>query len=231
MHAALARTPHDLARGNRRPERHLLDRRGRESGLERMRSRAYWASAAHVSPTLAEPLRAQPRERHEPGQREQRLVRRDVRGCLLPPDVLLAGLQREDERATGRPRRPSPPTMRPGIRRVNSCPRREEAVMRAAVQRRAPGALPLSDRPSRSRNPLAPRAIRASSGRRGRSDAHRRRSRRGERGRVLEAAEKFGCWKNTAAASSEAAANASGSVTPPRARPRRPRSRNPARTS
>ena len=47
-------------------------------------------------------------------------------------------------------RRPSgstvSPTIRPGMRRTNSCRAREEAVVRAAVQRRAPGALPFADR-------------------------------------------------------------------------------------
>jgi hypothetical protein len=33
---------------------------------------------------------------HEAGERQQRLVRRDVRRCLLAPDVLLARLQGQD---------------------------------------------------------------------------------------------------------------------------------------
>src|SRR5215218_9184891 len=47
-------------------------------------------------PHLAEPLWAQPREMHQPGKRQKRLVRRDVGRRLLAADVLLTGLQGED---------------------------------------------------------------------------------------------------------------------------------------
>ena len=49
-----------------------------------------------VSPCSLQTLWAQPREMDEPGQREERLVRGDVRGRLLAADVLLAGLQGQD---------------------------------------------------------------------------------------------------------------------------------------
>src|SRR2546425_6709314 len=53
-------------------------------------------------PQLADSLRSQPREIDEPAEREQRLIRGDVRGGLLTPDVLLAGLQGEDIAALAR---------------------------------------------------------------------------------------------------------------------------------
>ena len=52
---------------------------------------------AHAGlPHFAQPLRPEPREVDEPGEREQRLIRRDVRGGLLAADVLFAGLQGQD---------------------------------------------------------------------------------------------------------------------------------------
>src|SRR5439155_690921 len=53
-------------------------------------------------PQLAQPLRPEPREIDEPAEREERLVRGDVRRGLLPPDVLLPGLQGEDIAALAR---------------------------------------------------------------------------------------------------------------------------------
>src|SRR5439155_4739337 len=47
-------------------------------------------------PQLAESLRPEPREVDEARQRQQGLVRRDVRRRLLAPDVLLARLEGED---------------------------------------------------------------------------------------------------------------------------------------
>src|SRR5689334_14580289 len=64
----------------------LRVRRQREAGL----------------PQLPEPLRPQPRQVDEPAEGEERLVGGDVRGRLLAPDVLLAGLQGEDIAALAR---------------------------------------------------------------------------------------------------------------------------------
>ena len=81
----------------------------------------------------------------EPGEREQRLVRRHVRGRLLAADVLLARLQRQHVAAVavqiGRladdPARQPPRVL--GLRG-------EEAVVRAGVRLVVAGALPLPDR-------------------------------------------------------------------------------------
>src|SRR5205085_3489998 len=50
-------------------------------------------------PHLPEPLRPKPGQVDEARERQQRLVRRDVRRRLLAADVLLAGLEREHEAA------------------------------------------------------------------------------------------------------------------------------------
>ena len=55
------------------------------------------------------------------GERAQRLVAADVARRLLAADVLLARLHRQHERRRARPRPPSVPTMRPGMRRRCSC--------------------------------------------------------------------------------------------------------------
>ena len=96
-------------------------------------------------PQLAQPLRPEPREIDEPAEREQRLVRGDVRGGLLPPDVLLAGLQGEDIAALAR-----------GVYRLADdasrhapdelLARRQEAVVRTPEGREVPGSLPFAER-------------------------------------------------------------------------------------
>ncbi len=99
MHAVLSSAPDRLDGGNRRSERNLLERRSVERRLE-------WDALAGVLregharlPHLAQALRPEPRERCEPGKREQGLVGGDVRRRLLATDVLLASLQGEDEGA------------------------------------------------------------------------------------------------------------------------------------
>ena len=96
-------------------------------------------------PQLAQPLRPEPREIDEPAESEQRLVRGDVRGGLLPPDVLLPGLQGEDIAALAR-----------GVYRLADdaarhapdelLARRQEAVMRPAEGREVPGSLSFAER-------------------------------------------------------------------------------------
>src|SRR5204862_4239204 len=78
-------------------------------GKQRLESRPFLEALLRVRaqrqaglPQLAQPLRPEPREIDEPAEREQRLVRGDVRGGLLPPDVLLPGLQGEDIAALAR---------------------------------------------------------------------------------------------------------------------------------
>src|SRR6266542_2525019 len=76
---------------------------------------------AHAGlPQLPESLRAQPRKVHEPGQRQQSLVGRDVRGRLLSSNVLLTGLEGEDIAALC----PSPMTRpQPYVPGASSTPR------------------------------------------------------------------------------------------------------------
>ncbi len=96
-------------------------------------------------PQLAQPLRAEQAQVNEPGEREQRLVRRDVRGRLLPADVLLARLQRQDVAALTRdvdsltddPARQSADVVGAGG---------EKAVVRPAVAHRVPRRLAFADR-------------------------------------------------------------------------------------
>src|SRR6188474_2332910 len=96
-------------------------------------------------PQLAKPLRTEPREVDEATEREERLVGRDVRGRLLPANVLLARLQGEDIAALARgvdrladdPARHPPDVVRLG---------REEAVVRTAEGLVIPGTLPFADR-------------------------------------------------------------------------------------
>ena len=60
------------------------------------------SSAARAAPErgdVAQPVRPDRREVDARGERQQRLVRADVAGRLLAPDVLLAGAHRHDERA------------------------------------------------------------------------------------------------------------------------------------
>ena len=83
-------------------------------------------------PQLLQSMRAQPRQVDEAGQGEQRLVRGDVGGRLLPANVLLPGLQGEDIAALAR-----------GVYRLADDPARhtadqvraggQEAVVRPAV--------------------------------------------------------------------------------------------------
>src|SRR3954465_6144001 len=95
-------------------------------------------------PRGAGALRAEPREVDETSERQERLVRRDVRRRLLAPDVLLPCLQREDIAALAR-----------GVYRLaDDSPRhaadvilsrREEPVVRPAVRLEVPCGLALAD--------------------------------------------------------------------------------------
>src|SRR5207248_6120259 len=96
-------------------------------------------------PQLAEPLRPEPREVDQSRQRQQGLVRRDVRRRLLAPDVLLARLEGEDIAALAR-----------GVYRLADDPAGhpadelgaggDEAVVRASVGLVVTRALALADR-------------------------------------------------------------------------------------
>src|SRR5437867_2754799 len=82
---------------------------------------------------------------HQACQGEQRLVRGDIRGRLLAPDVLFSGLQGEDIAALAR-----------GVYRLADDPagqladvlpaRREKPVVRAAVAHEVTRGLALADR-------------------------------------------------------------------------------------
>ena len=98
-----------------------------------------------VSPSLAQAVRAEQAQVDEACEREQRLVRRDVRCRLLSADVLLARLQRQHEAA-----------LACGVDRLADDAagqaadvvgtRGQEAVVRAAVAHRVTGRLALADR-------------------------------------------------------------------------------------
>ena len=96
-------------------------------------------------PQLSEPLRSQQAQVHKPGERQQRLVGGDVRGRLLAPDVLLAGLQGQHIAALTRGvdrLADDPPRQAPDV----VVARGEEPVVRAAVAHRVTGRLTLADR-------------------------------------------------------------------------------------
>src|SRR6185295_18279055 len=86
-----------------------------------------------------------PRQVDEPAERQEGLVRRDVRRRLFAPDVLLACLQGEDIAALAR-----------GVYRLaddasrhppdEGLPGREKAVMRPAVRREVPCGLAFAER-------------------------------------------------------------------------------------
>src|SRR5919206_571814 len=106
---------------------------GRRGGSARRSS----AGSSGGAPTSG----PQPREVDEARQREQRLVGGDVRGRLLAPDVLLAGLEGEDIAAV--PRGVSgladdAPRHAADVVR----PRGEEAVVRPAEREGVPRRLP-----------------------------------------------------------------------------------------
>src|SRR5581483_1366315 len=96
-------------------------------------------------PQLPQSLRAEPRQVDEAAEREERLVRRDVRGRLLATDVLLPRLQGKDIAALAR-----------GVYRLaddaarhppdEALPCREEPVVRAAVGREVAGRLAFAER-------------------------------------------------------------------------------------
>ena len=107
MDAALARRRDDLARvpsdaHGKLLERWLIGEHRLEPGaLHELLLRVRGEGQAGL-PQLAESLRPEPREVDEAAEREERLVRRDVRRRLLAADVLLAGLQGEDIAALAR---------------------------------------------------------------------------------------------------------------------------------
>src|SRR5262249_5384100 len=107
MHTMLACGRDDLARVPGDSNCELLESRrlgkGRlESGTLRETLLRVRAERQARLTQLPQPLRSQPRQVDEPAQGEQSLVRGDVGGRLLPPDVLLPGLQREDVAALAR---------------------------------------------------------------------------------------------------------------------------------
>ena len=115
------------------------------AGSSGTRSRAYCGERQAGLPHLAQPLGPEPGQRGETREREERLVRRDVRRRLLAADVLLAGLEREDERTApvGVERlADDAPGHPPHVVRA----RGEEAVVRPAVRRPVARRLALPDR-------------------------------------------------------------------------------------
>ncbi len=195
----LARVRDDLARVPSDADGKLLERC--PIGKHRLESRPLREALLRVRgqrqaglPQLAQPLRPEPREVDEPAEREQRLVRGDVRGGLLPPDVLLAGLQGEDIAALAR-----------GVYRLADdasrhapdelLARREEAVVRTAEGREVPGSLSFAER---ERGAVAARRLehaerqevdvrdRQRAGFRGSGDEVRRRLEAAEEVRLLE---------------------------------------------
>src|SRR5919198_1059097 len=134
MDAVRLRIPHGVLRGPSDAYDKLLERcpfrkHQLEPGVGETGLRVFAQRHAGL-PQLANPLRPEPREVDEAGERQQRLVRRDVGGRLLAPDVLLARLQGEDIAALARSvyRLTDDPARHPADEVV---PRREEAVMRA----------------------------------------------------------------------------------------------------
>src|SRR5206468_7455410 len=96
-------------------------------------------------PHVVQSLRSEPCQIDKASERQERLVRRDVRRRLFAPDVLLARLQGEDIAALAR-----------GVYRLADDPsrhapdellaRREEAVVRPAVRGDVARRLPLAER-------------------------------------------------------------------------------------
>src|SRR5581483_6337151 len=148
----------------------------------------------------------EPGQVDEASERQERLVRRDVRRRLLAPDVLLARLQGEDIAALAR-----------GVYRLADdaaghppdevAARSEEAVVRAAVRGEVAGRLAL---PERDRAAVAAGGLQHAE--RQRVDVRDRQC----AGAVSRQPKTFGCWKMTAAASSAAARSSSASVVPAR---------------
>ena len=146
MDAVLARRRDHLARRPLQPDGELLEGRLAREGerqaelLLRVRGEARARLA-----NLAQPLRAEPREVNEAREREERLIRRDVRGRLLAPDVLLARLQRQHVAAAPLEvrRLADDPARQPS--RVLGL-RRQEAVVRPCERLVVAGALALADR-------------------------------------------------------------------------------------
>ena len=220
MDAPLARGRDDLARVPSDADGKLLERC--LVCKQRLESRSLFEALLRVRgqrqaglPQLPQSLRPEPREIDEPAEREQRLVRGDVRGGLLPPDVLLAGLQGEDIAALAR-----------GVYRLADdaarhapdelLARREEAVVRPAEGREVPGSLSFADR---ERGSVAARRLehaerqqvdvcdRQRAGVRGDGDEVRRR---------LEAAEEVRLLEDDRGGVPAARSSSSRSVVPPR---------------
>ncbi len=105
-------------------ERCLIRETASSSPRSPRRSFAYCGERHAGLPRLAQPLRAEQREVHQPRQREQGLVGGDVRRRLLAPDVLLARLQGEDIAALAR-----------GVQRLADDPAREPADVAPRARR------------------------------------------------------------------------------------------------
>ena len=125
------------------------------------------SSGTHRSRHLAQPLAAEQRQVDRGAQRDQALVGADVRGRLLAPDVLLAGLQREHEAAAALLVHGLADDAARACARTSSLRAGEEA---AAPGRRSDGGAPrrlrLADHDVGAERARAARAARARSGRR-----------------------------------------------------------------
>ncbi len=180
---------------------------------------------------LAEPLGAEPAERDQTAEREQRLVGGHVRGGLLATDVLLAGLEREHEPALALEvgRLADDP---PGHAPDELLARRHEAVVRAAVALVVPDGLPLADR-----HPAAVDAGRLEDAERGEIDVRdrdrataRSRPRRG-RAPARGSRTRSGAGRAPRRRRRPPPRSAPGRSCRRRAAPRRPPSRSPAHRS
>jgi len=148
-HASAERLLHDIARVPSDAYCKLLEccpigKRQFEAGAHQAFLRIRGERHAGL-PHLAQPLRPEPREVDEAPGRQQRLVGRDVRRRLLPPNVLLPGLQGKDIAAVTRGvcgLADDPPGHPPD--ELGACG--QKAVMRAAVGDVVPRRLPFSDR-------------------------------------------------------------------------------------
>src|SRR3954468_22191596 len=149
MDAALARRLDDVARVPSDAHCKLLERcpickQLSEAALRELLLRVGREREAGLPP-LAQSLRPEPRQVDEASERQERLVRRDVRRRLLAPDVLLSRLQGEDIAALARGvyRLADEPAGHPADV-VLACG--EEAVVRPAERGKVAGALAFAER-------------------------------------------------------------------------------------
>src|SRR5436190_19988833 len=149
MHARTASVANRLFRRPSDPYGKLLERclfwkHELQAGLAQAPLRVAREREAGL-PQLTQPLRSEPREVDQPGQREQCLVRRDIGGGLLTTDVLFTRLQGQHEAALAF-----------GIDRLARDPpwhaadelgsRRQKPIVGATVRLVVPGRLAFPDR-------------------------------------------------------------------------------------